>query len=67
MTIQNAVARHNDVNHAMQPMHAYEVRPREDHRGINLISDALPVGRLCVTGSRLDHFDCRMTDDPDMM
>jgi hypothetical protein len=28
------------------PMHAYEVRPRKDHRGVNLISDALPFGRL---------------------
>ncbi|PYL09056.1 MAG: hypothetical protein DME33_05695 [Verrucomicrobia bacterium] len=27
-------------------MHSYEVRPREDHRGVNLISDALPFGRL---------------------
>ena len=27
-------------------MHAYEVRPRKDHRGVNLISDALPFGRL---------------------
>jgi hypothetical protein len=26
--------------------HAYEVRPRKDHRGIDLISDALPLGRL---------------------
>ena len=26
--------------------HVYEVRPREDHRGIGLISDALPFGRL---------------------
>ena len=24
----------------------YEVRPRKDHRGVNLISDALPFGRL---------------------
>jgi hypothetical protein len=28
------------------PVHAYEVRPRRDHRGVNLISDALPFGRL---------------------
>jgi len=28
------------------PVHAYEVRPRKDHRGVNLISDALPFGRL---------------------
>jgi hypothetical protein len=27
-------------------MHIYEVRPREDHRGVDLISDALPFGRL---------------------
>jgi hypothetical protein len=26
--------------------HVYEVRPRKDHRGITLISDALPFGRL---------------------
>ena len=30
----------------MQPTHIYEVRPRKDHRGANLISDALPFGRL---------------------
>jgi hypothetical protein len=27
-------------------MHAYEVRPRSDKRGVNLVSDALPFGRL---------------------
>ena len=27
-------------------MHSYEVHPRKDHRGVNLISDALPFGRL---------------------
>ena len=26
--------------------HVYEVRQRKDHRGVNLISDALPFGRL---------------------
>ena len=26
--------------------HLYEVRPRKDHRGVNLISDVLPFGRL---------------------
>jgi hypothetical protein len=26
--------------------HIYEVRPRKDHRGLDLISDALPFGRL---------------------
>jgi hypothetical protein len=24
----------------------YEVRPRKDHRGVDLISDVLPFGRL---------------------
>ena len=46
-------------NHAMQrtagrrwpdamtsSQHVYEVRPRKDHRGVDLISDALPFGRL---------------------
>ncbi len=27
-------------------MHVYEVRQRKDHRGVDLISDALPFGRL---------------------
>jgi hypothetical protein len=27
-------------------MHVYEVRPRKDKRGVDLISDALPLGRL---------------------
>ncbi len=27
-------------------MHVYEVRPRKDHRGVDLISDALPFGGL---------------------
>jgi hypothetical protein len=27
-------------------MHIYEVRPRADHKGFDLISDALPFGRL---------------------
>ena len=26
--------------------HVYEVRPRKDERGVDLISDALPFGRL---------------------
>jgi hypothetical protein len=27
-------------------MHVYEVRPRKDHRGVDLIFDALPFGRF---------------------
>jgi len=30
----------------LQPTHAYEIRPRKDHRGVDLISDALPFGAL---------------------
>ena len=30
----------------------YEVRPRKDHRGVDLISDALPFGRLWYAESR---------------
>jgi hypothetical protein len=28
------------------PAHAYEIRPRKDRPGVDLISDALPFGRL---------------------
>ena len=31
-------------------MHVYEVRPRHDRRGYDLISDVLPFGRLWYTG-----------------
>ena len=31
--------------------HVYEVRPRNDHRGVDLISDVLPFGRLCYAGT----------------
>jgi hypothetical protein len=30
--------------------HVYEVRPRKDHRGVDLLSDALPFGRLWYDG-----------------
>jgi len=33
-------------NDAMQPTYVYEAHPRKDHRGVDLISDALPFGRL---------------------
>jgi len=35
----------------MPPMHIYEVRPRKDKRGVDLISDVLPFGRLWYGGS----------------
>jgi hypothetical protein len=31
---------------ARRVTHAFEVRPRKDHRGVDLISDALSFGRL---------------------
>ena len=31
-------------------MHVYEVRPRKDKRGVDLISDTLPFGRLWYDG-----------------
>ena len=34
------------VNDPDQKMHTYEVHPRTDHHGVNLISDVLPFGRL---------------------
>jgi hypothetical protein len=34
----------------VQVMHVYEVCPRKDHRGVDLISHALPFGRLWYAG-----------------
>ena len=34
------------LNEITRPMHVYEVRPRRDKRGVDLISDALPFGAL---------------------
>jgi hypothetical protein len=31
-------------------MHVYQVRPRKDKRGVDLISDTLPFGRLWYGG-----------------
>jgi hypothetical protein len=30
--------------------HLFEIRPRKDHRGVDLVSNALPFGRLWYTG-----------------
>jgi hypothetical protein len=36
--------------------HIYEVRPRKDRRGVDLICDALPFGRLWYDGpDAVDH------------
>jgi hypothetical protein len=42
--VQDAVNRLVGVMTTSQ--HVYEVRQRKDHRGVDLISDALPFGRL---------------------
>jgi hypothetical protein len=34
------------MNPNLKRQHVYEVRPRKDKRGVNLISDVLPFGRL---------------------
>ena len=42
---------YNDVYKAVTgSQHVYEVRPRKDKRGVDLISDALPFGRLWYDG-----------------
>jgi hypothetical protein len=33
---------------SMFPTHLYEIRARADKRGVDLVSDALPFGRLWV-------------------
>ena len=34
----------------MRAVQEYEVHPRKDHRGVDLISDVLPFGRLWYDG-----------------
>src|SRR5215813_7346445 len=41
---QHLIGRDNET--LSVAMRAYEVRPRKDHRGVDLISDVLPFGRL---------------------
>ena len=40
------MARRLTPDRAMQTMHGYKMRSRKDHRGVDLISDALAFGRL---------------------
>jgi hypothetical protein len=35
----------------LSSQHVYEVRPRKDKRGVDLISDVLPFGRLWYAGA----------------
>ena len=52
MRLSSGDASHLDPVDAIgiQPTHFYESRPRKDHRGVDLISDALPFGRLWYAG-----------------
>jgi hypothetical protein len=34
------------LSNTSKDVRIYEVRPRKDRRGVDLISDALPIGRL---------------------
>ena len=52
LQIQRAVTQPTTGVAMTSSQHAYEVRPRTDDRGVNLISDALPFGALCITGRK---------------
>jgi hypothetical protein len=41
-----------------RPRHVYEVRPRKDKRGVGLISDVLPFGRLWFSDQPVDKNRC---------
>jgi hypothetical protein len=49
MSISDLIVPHFDLKHIRQGMHIYEIRPRKDKRGFDLISDALPFGGLWYT------------------
>jgi hypothetical protein len=41
--------------------HIYHVRPHKDHRGVDLISDVLPFGRLWYADYRSQAVKLRVT------
>ena len=45
-TVLSGVNRRRNAVSVKPQIHLYEVRPRKDHRGVDLISDVLPFGRL---------------------
>jgi hypothetical protein len=47
---KNLESRVNIKNARWITAHVYKVRPRKDKRGVDLIRDALPFGRLCYGG-----------------
>ena len=48
--VQQRCAKANRVKHSTSSIHIYEIRPRADRHGFDLISDALPYSPLCYHG-----------------
>ena len=44
--MSNPVRQPTAIGTMTSAQHVYEIRPRKDRRGVNLISDVLPFGRL---------------------
>ena len=48
--VQQQWAKPRRLKHSTTSGHSYEIRPRADKRGVDLISDALPLGPLWYPG-----------------
>jgi hypothetical protein len=48
--VQPRWAKPNKLKHSTISVHVYEIRPRADKHGFDLISDALPYGPLWYRG-----------------
>ena len=46
----NLLSHQTKKSRKMPPMHVYEVRPRKDRRGVDLVSEVLPFGQLRYGG-----------------
>jgi hypothetical protein len=58
--VQQRWAKSARDKHSTTPTHVYEIRPRADKRGVDLISDAIPYSPLWYRGPKaikdaLDH------------
>jgi hypothetical protein len=49
--VQQRRAKSARDKHSTTPTHVYEIRPRADKRGVDLISDAIPYSPLWYRGS----------------
>ena len=49
--VQQRWAKSARDKHSTTPTHVYEIRPRADKRGVDLISDAIPYSPLWYRGS----------------